>query len=103
MALATAILQQDLAERVSVPELAGRVGMSASHLSALFRRELGCGPAEYHARLRMAVARELLDTTADPVSAVARQVGYEDPFYFARQFRSAHGMTATQYRDRDKG
>lgn len=103
VALATAILQQDLGQRVSVPDLADRVGLSASHLSALFRREVGCGPAEYHARLRMSVARELLDTTLDPISAIARHVGYEDPFYFARQFRAAHGMTATQYRDRDKG
>jgi AraC family transcriptional regulator, arabinose operon regulatory protein len=103
VALATALLQQNLAERVSVAELASRVGVSASHLSALFGREHGCGPLEYHLRLRMAAARELLDTTESPVSSVARQVGFTDPFYFARQFKAAHAMTATQYRERSKG
>lgn len=103
VALATAILQQEIGQRTSVPDLAHRVGLSPSHLSALFRRELGCGPSEYQARLRMGRARELLDTTRSPVSAIARQVGYADPLYFARQFRTAHGMTATQYRERDKG
>jgi len=103
VALAAALLQQGLSERVSVTELAARVGVSASHLSALFKREHGCGPLEYHLRLRLASARELLDTTDSPVSTVARQVGFSDPFYFARQFKAAHGMTATQYRDRTKG
>jgi AraC-like DNA-binding protein/mannose-6-phosphate isomerase-like protein (cupin superfamily) len=103
VALATAILQQDLGQRVSVPELASRVGLSPSHLTARFRAEVGCGPAEYHARLRMAAARELLDTTDSSVASIARHVGYSDPFYFARQFRAAHGMTASQYRERGKG
>lgn len=103
VALAAALLQQDLSDRVSVTALAARVGLSASHLSALFRREHGCGPLEYHLRLRMAAARELLDTTDAPVSSVARQVGFADPFYFARQFKAAHAMTATQYRGRSDG
>lgn len=103
VALAAAILQQDLGQRISVPQLAARVGLSASHLATRFRRELGCGPAEYQARLRMGLARELLDTTTDPISSVARQVGFADPLYFARRFRAAHGMTASQYRTRDTG
>lgn len=103
VALATAYLQQDLSRKVSVAELASSVGLSPSHLSALFRKATGCGPGEYQARLRMSAGRELLDTTELPVSAVARHVGYDDPFYFARQFRAAHGMTATQYRRRAKG
>ena len=103
VALATTILQQDLAQRITVPDLASRVGVSPSHLTALFRRELGCGPGEYHRRVRMGAAREMLDTTDAPVSYVARHVGYDDPLYFARQFRAAHGMTASQYRDRAKG
>jgi transcriptional regulator GlxA family with amidase domain len=48
-------------------------------------------------------ARELLDTTDLPIGAVARSVGYRDPFYFARHFRLIHGQTASQYRDQHKG
>lgn len=103
LARALTVLQQDLARRVPVTELAGLVGLSPSHLSALFRREVGCGPGEYHMRLRMSAARNQLDTTDLPVSAIARHVGFTDQFHFARQFRALHGMTATQYRDRDKG
>jgi AraC family transcriptional regulator of arabinose operon len=101
--VAVAILQQDLSVKISVTELAGAVGLSPSHLSALFRKSLGCGPGEYQTRLRMSASRDLLDSTDLAVSAIGRQVGYADAYYFARQFRAAHGMTATQYRSRAKG
>ena len=44
-------------------ELASMVGMSPSHLSALFRRATGGGPGAFHTSLKMASARSLLDTT----------------------------------------
>jgi AraC-like DNA-binding protein len=103
VALATAILQQNLNRQLSVTELADAVGLSASHLTARFREVLGCPPGKYQTRLRMSVARELLDTTDLPVASIARQVGYVDPYYFARQFRAVHGMTATAYRNGAKG
>jgi AraC family transcriptional regulator, arabinose operon regulatory protein len=103
VALATAKLQQDLTTTVAVADLAASVGLSSSHLSALFRRAVGCGPAEYQTRLRMSAARELLDTTDLPVASVARRVGYADPFYFARKFRAAHGTTPSEYRSGVKG
>jgi AraC family transcriptional regulator of arabinose operon len=103
VSLALAQLQQHLADHLTVSDLAKGVGLSTSHFSALFRRALGCGPREYHTRLRMSRSRELLDSTNLPVASIARRVGYDDPFYFARQFRAVHGVTATQYRARVKG
>lgn len=103
VAIAIACLQQDLSMKMSVGELAATVGLSPSHLSALFRRATGCGPSEYQTRLRMSASRDLLDSTTLPVSLIGRHVGYPDAYYFARQFRAVHGMTATQYRSRAKG
>lgn len=103
VALAIACLQQDLSVKTSVTELAATVRLSPSHLSTLFRKATGCGPGEYQTRLRMSASRDLLDNTDLRVSAIGRHVGYADSYYFARQFRAAHGMTATQYRSRAKG
>ena len=51
----------------------------------------------------MASARELLDTTTEPVEMIAHSVGYEDSFYFARQFKKIHGLTPSAYRKHDRG
>ncbi|WP_111765944.1 AraC family transcriptional regulator [Nakamurella deserti] len=100
---ARAHIRAHLSERVAVAELAAQAGFSTSHFAALFRRQTGCAVHQYQTQLRMAVARELLDTTDRPVVAVATAAGYSDSFYFARQFRAVHGMTASAYRAQRKG
>ena len=88
---------------ISVSELAALVDVSASHLGALFRGATGGGPAAYHASLKMARARELLDATTLTIAEVAASVGYADPLYFSRQFRRAHGDSPSNYRRHHKG
>lgn len=95
-----ALLRQTLDERVSIDEIATLTGYSASHISALFRESTGFGIIEYHTRLRMARARELLDTSDLSIARIAAQVGYPDPLYFSRQFRRIHDQSPSQYRGR---
>lgn len=96
-------LQSHLAERIGVADLAAMASLSTSHFAALFRNQAGLPVLQYQTQLRMARARELLDTTDLPVARIAAAVGYPDPFYFSRQFRSVHGTTALRYRSQSKG
>ncbi|WP_235500139.1 AraC family transcriptional regulator [Leifsonia sp. Root227] len=100
---ATEYLRAHLADRVVIPELAAMASLSTSHFSALFKRHVGYPVLQYQTMLRMSRARELLDTTSATVAAIAAEVGYPDSFYFARQFRKVHGMTAREYREQHKG
>ncbi|MGV9801853.1 helix-turn-helix domain-containing protein [Mycobacterium sp. NPDC003449] len=86
--------------RTDVASLAAMVGLSTSHLNAVFRQRTGVGPLEFQLQLRMSRARELLDTTTSTVAAVARHTGYSDPLYFSRQFTKVHGQSPTTYRQR---
>lgn len=92
-----------IVDHISVPELAAMASLSASHFSALFKREVGYPVLQYQTLLRMARARELLDVTSGTIAAIAAEVGYQDSFYFARQFKKIHGMTPREYRDEHKG
>ena len=96
-------LREHVYHRISVTELANMAGLSASHFSALFKRYVGIPVMQYQTQLRMASARELLDTTNRSVEQIAEAVGYEDSFYFARQFRKIHGTSPSVYRRHDKG
>ncbi|MGW4637915.1 helix-turn-helix domain-containing protein [Sphaerisporangium sp. NPDC004334] len=100
---AMAYLAERLDGTVRVADLASLVGVSPSHLSALFRRATGGGVLAHHTALRMAQARNLLDTTDATVAAIAREVGYHDPFYFSRHFKRLHEASPTEYRNRAKG
>lgn len=96
-------LEERVDGRIQVPELAAMVGISPSHLAALFREATGGGVLAHHTALKMARARALLDTTDLPVADVGRQVGMDDPFYFSRQFRRTHGVSPRGYRETRKG
>jgi AraC-like DNA-binding protein len=96
-------LQARVGRRVSVEEVADLVGLSQSRISEVFRAATGTSVLAYQTRLRMARARELLDTSDMGVASVARAVGYEDAYYFSRHFSRVHGQSPSQYRAHDKG
>ena len=98
---AMSYLTERLDGSVRVPDLAKLVGVSPSHLTALFRKATGGGVLAHHSALRMAKARQLLDGSSAAVASIAEELGYEDPFYFSRQFRRFHGMSPTDFRQRD--
>jgi AraC family transcriptional regulator, arabinose operon regulatory protein len=96
-------LEERIDGSIRVPELAAMVGVSASHLSSLFREATGGGVLAHHTALKMARARLLLDTTGLAIGEVGREIGMEDQFYFSRQFRKTHGMSPSDYRAHRKG
>lgn len=96
-------LEERVDGHVQVPELAAMVGVSPSHLAALFREATGGGVIAHHLALKMALARRLLDTTDLTVAEVGRRAGMDDPFYFSRQFRRTHGVSPSGYRELRKG
>jgi AraC-like DNA-binding protein len=97
-----AYMTQHLNQPVRVAELAAHVNVSPSHYFALFKRLTGRAPIDYLIRLRVQRARALLDSTAASVKEIAVTLGYRDPLYFSRVFKSVHRAPPTEYRARQK-
>ena len=100
---AAAYLRAHISEHISVAELSAMARLSSSHFNALFKKHIGYPVLQYQTQLRMARAREMLDTTGLPIATIADTVGYPDAFYFTRQFRQVHGVTPRDYRAQHKG
>ena len=90
------------AEALSIDEVARRFHLSRQYFSKLFRRLVGQSPHSFLTEVRLAQARMLLDETRLSVQAIATRVGFPDPYYFTRVFRSHTGLTPTQFRDREQ-
>jgi transcriptional regulator GlxA family with amidase domain len=69
----------------SISAVAGFAGASARHLSRLFREQAGMSFTDYRTRLRVALAHQLLDSTALGMEQVAERSGFAS----ARQLRRA--------------
>ena len=94
-----AYLHQNYAEDLSRGELANAVGVSESYLSQTFHQEMGIPLWECLNRLRIQKAKALLCTGDEPITTIARQVGFGDSAYFSRVFRRIVGQSPRAYRE----
>ncbi len=85
-------------EPISLRDVARALSLSRGHLTTVVRRKTGRTVQEWIAERRMAQARRLLVETDLSVEEVGRRVGYNDPGYFVRYFRRAHGATPLGWR-----
>lgn len=93
-----AYMLRHLDEQLQVATLAAQASISPSHFFALFKRRIGCAPIDCFIRLRMQHACHLLDETVMSVKEVAATLGYDDPFYFSRIFKSVNHVAPSEYR-----
>ena len=98
-----AYMKQHLDRSLPLDSLASMASLSRSRYTELFRQQAGYAPIDYFIRLRMHHACQLLDTTRFSVKEVAATLGYTDPLYFSRVFRSVNDLTQTEYRKLPKG
>ncbi|MBH1936965.1 helix-turn-helix domain-containing protein [Streptomyces sp. AV19] len=87
-----------LGEPLTVEDLAARAGVSSRTLARRFAERLGTAPGQWLLSQRIALARELLETTDLPLAAVARRAGLSSPTNLRRRFVTAVGTTPGAYR-----
>lgn len=75
----------------TVASLARIAGQSRSAFAARFGAVLGCGPIEYLARWRMAVAKDALLRGAKTLDRIADEIGYDSASAFSTAFRKRLG------------
>jgi AraC-like DNA-binding protein len=96
-------MKQHLKAPLQLDTLAAIAGLGRSQYSALFKRQTGYAPIDFYIRLRMHRACQLLDTTDLGIKSIASELGYEDPLYFSRLFRTVNEMSPMEYRKTHKG
>ena len=83
-----------------VAAMARLSGLAERTFTRRFTRATGMSPMEYIHTLRLEESKHLLETTAQPIEAVASEIGYQDASFFGRLFRRKVGLTPAQYRKR---
>ena len=93
--------RQHLAEHLAAPQsiagLAGVAGLSPSRFAHRFKADTGDSPIAYLTKLRLRQAARLLELRGRSVGEAARDVGFDSPFYFSRQFKKQYGVSPREY------
>lgn len=93
-------MQTEYAKNISNQYYADECDMSLAYFIRSFKEVTGKSPQSYITYLRIEAAKGLLSSTQEPISTIARLVGYQDPLYFTRCFTKTEGISPKEYRNR---
>jgi predicted TIM-barrel enzyme len=86
-------------QTISFIDLASVLYISRSHLSHLFKTEVGCSFPQYLVQYRVNKAMEIINSENElNLSEVAQLVGYQDYSQFCKMFKKYVGQTPNHYK-----
>ena len=90
---------ENLSESMTIDALAAQAHMSRRSLVRHFRTETGTSPMAWLTEARIDRARELLETTAEPIEHIGRLAGLGSPASVRIVFHKRLGTSPTEYRN----
>ena len=84
-------------EKLPVEMVAREIGVSASHLTALFHRQMNISPGEYIRRVKLEESKCLIREGKMNFSQIAAALHYSTIHHFSRQFKDKFGISPSEY------
>lgn len=94
----TTRIDADLTADLSLHTQADELGVNASYLSNLFKKEVGTNYTDYVNKKRVRYAEKLLVSTNYQIQNIAQQCGILDLNYFSKVFKKYTGKTPIKFR-----
>ncbi|MCP1103517.1 YesN/AraC family two-component response regulator [Aequitasia blattaphilus] len=91
-------IRENYKEGITLEETARKLKITPVYLSTLFNREVGINFSSFLKQFRMSQAKRLLKGSDLKIYEVAKEVGYQDPKYFAKVFKEELGVSPGDYR-----
>ncbi|MFP4975906.1 response regulator [Paenibacillus sp. CN-4] len=91
-------IHEHYGEDLSRNHLAEVVYLNPDYLARLFKRETGISLGSYVIQVRIAAAKQLLETTNLSVYTIANKTGYTNYSYFSKLFKQEVGLSPNEYK-----
>ncbi|HQY44394.1 MAG TPA: GlxA family transcriptional regulator [Paracoccaceae bacterium] len=92
------LMEANLADPLTLTELAERAGASVRQFERLFQRHLNTSPRQHYLELRLNRAQKLLSQTDMPITTIALACGFASPSHFSKKYRAHFGHSAQSHR-----
>jgi YesN/AraC family two-component response regulator len=87
----------------SIDDVASACAISKHHLCKLFKKDSGMTIRDYTNKLRIQVAKKLLQNSAYTVSTIQESLGYKSRSYFFNIFKDMTGVSPLEFRKTSVG
>lgn len=95
-------INENIADKITVEELAQLVHTNRSFLSSKFKSEMGIPLIEYIAKQKIAEAKRLLLYSDKSLSSIAAYLSFSSQSHFQNTFKKITGLTPAEYRKNKK-
>jgi AraC family transcriptional regulator len=92
-------IEDNLAENISLGDLAAVVGLSVSHFKVLFREATGISAHQYLIRRRVERAKNLLGESELSISQIATETGFAHQSHLSRHMHRVLGVSPRTLRE----
>ena len=93
-------IEKNVAERISVDELAGKVAVGRRSFERRFKQATNNTVLEYIQRIKIEAAKHNFETSRKNINEVMFDVGYTDSKAFRTTFKKITGLTPIEYRNK---
>lgn len=91
-------IHENYSKKINVSDLAKIENLSESHYRSVFTKIFGESPVEYITSRRIENAAYMLESSDKNLEEIAFLVGYNDTYYFSKQFKRKMGISPGKYR-----
>lgn len=92
------MMEADLGEARSIPDLASHLGVGYSYFRREFRLRTGVSPQQYQLRLRMQRVQRLLGATELSIKEIADRLEFSSPYHLSAAFKTHFGLSPRAWR-----
>ncbi|QPC48137.1 helix-turn-helix domain-containing protein [Mangrovibacillus cuniculi] len=94
-------LQENINTKLTTSDLSNYLNLPSSTLYKKFINEFGVSPSVYVKQYKMNAATSLIRDSDASVKSIAKQLGFDDEFYFSRVFKNTYGVSPTLYKEQN--
>ena len=95
---AIAFLNDNYKKHLDLNELGAYMGLNANYLCNIFKKTTGHTILNYHNRIKINKAKELIMSSELNINRICIEVGIENEQYFSRLFKKNEGISPKQFR-----
>lgn len=91
-------LKNNYDKKISLEQVAEKIGMSKAYISKLFKKEMGINLEDYLLEYRIKIAVELLKTSNLKLYEIAIELGFCSTQHFSKTFKKYQGVTPEAFK-----
>lgn len=91
-------IEEHIAEKIAVNDIASTFGLTAIHISRVFKQQTGESLVQYINKQKMIHAIYLMKNSRLKIKDIAKAVGFDDQLYFNKVFKKYYDTSPREFR-----